>query len=235
MEDLSAAPPEQNPGVVNRFITALGATYTGDNPLSVDEAAKIILMNLIRQPQLKILYKRAEKIVNEIETYLAGEEILDVGSGGGTVARIIKARNFSVTTLDIADKSHYEEEKPIIYNGKKFPFDNKSFDTSLILFVLHHAAEPVNLIKEAKRVSKKRIIIKEDIYRNQVELFLTKVGDSIVNFEFFNHPHNNLKDSQWKKIFKQLDLKLVKVKYNRAVFLFFPFYQATYVLEIIEN
>lgn len=192
-------------------------------------------MNLIRQLQFKILSNRAVKIVEEIETYLIGEEILDVGSGGGTIARILKSGNFSVTTLDIANKSHYEEEKPIIYSGEKFPFDNKTFDTSLILSVLHHVGDPVNLLKEAKRVSRKRIIIKEDIYRNKIELVLTKVADSIVNFEFFKHPHNNLNDSQWKKIFKQLNLKLVKAKYNRVFFLFLPFYQATYVLKITES
>lgn len=192
-------------------------------------------MNLIRQLQLKVLYKRARKIVREIETYLVGKKILDVGSGGGTVARILKSRNFSVTTLDIADKSHYNEERPIIYHGEKFPFDDKTFDTSLILSVLHHSADPVSLLKEAKRVSRKRIIIKEDIYRNKIELFLTKVVDSIVNFEFLNHPHNNLNDFQWKEIFKQLNLKLVKANYDRTFFLFLPFYQATYVLEITES
>jgi len=66
-----------------------------------------------------------------------------------------------VIGVDIKDKRVVNIPFQII-DGKNLPFPEKSFDLVLINYVLHHSGDPVAILKEAKRVSKK-IIIYEDL------------------------------------------------------------------------
>jgi len=68
---------------------------------------------------------------------------------------------------------------------------------------------------EAKRVSKKIIII-EEIYTNIFNKYLTYFIDSLLNLEFIGHPHTNKTDKEWKLLFGQLGLKLTDAKYSRT-------------------
>jgi ubiquinone/menaquinone biosynthesis C-methylase UbiE len=166
-------------------------------------------------------------VKNFIPFIKKGSKVLDIGCGWCNVSKILRDKGFKVTPLDIRDISFYENIKAIIYNGKKFPFKNKSFDYSLILTVLHHTPDPEMIIKEAMRVSDKIIII-EDIYYNWIHKKWTHFFDSLFNLEFKGHPHSNKSDSEWRMVFKKLKLKVVKAKYCTA---FFIFRQATYYLE----
>jgi ubiquinone/menaquinone biosynthesis C-methylase UbiE len=155
-----------------------------------------------------------------------------MGTGDASIAKILMERSYNLTTVDVRDKTMYEEIAPTIYNGDQLPYEDDSFDTVLILFVLHHANNPKQILQEAKRVSRDRIIIKEDIYKNNLDFTITKLSDSLANLEFFGHPHNNLKDEEWKSTFKSLGLKLVHHSYKREFYLFLPFLHATYVVEV---
>ena len=62
--------------------------------------------------------------------------------------------------------------------------------------------------------------------KSELEKYKTYIMDSIVNFEFKDHPHNNKTDIEWKNIFKQLNLKLVDTKYRKHG----SFLHAIYVL-----
>lgn len=167
------------------------------------------------------------KIVR-ISNYLSKKEsILDIGTGPGSVCLLMNREGYNVALIDIIDQALSPEIDPEIYNGKKLPYNDNSFDTALILTVLHHTSNSEEIISEAKRVSDKIIII-EDIYSNSFQKYLTFFVDSIVNMEFAGHPHSNKSDREWKETFNKLRLKLKAAQYNR--FLLF-FKQATYYLE----
>lgn len=180
---------------------------------------------------LKFLERRAESIVEDIKNDIVGNKVLDIGSGDCDVAKKLKEIGFNVTPLDIKNRSHIKSVQPVLYDGKHIPFENNLFDTALLIFVMHHTKDPVELLKEAKRVSKKRLIIKEDIYRNEKEKLMTYISDSFVNFEFFGHPHSNKPDIEWKAVFSDLNLNLVSSRYSSAKLLCFPFYHGTYILD----
>lgn len=179
----------------------------------------------------KFIERRAESIVNDIKYGIHGNKILDIGSGGCDVVKKLMENNFDVTPLDIKNKSFIKTIKPILYDGTHMPFEDNSFDTALLIFVMHHTKDPVELLKEAKRVSKKRLIVKEDIYRNKKEKIVTYISDSFVNLEFFGHPHSNKTDLEWKELFIKLDLNLIATKYDNSSLLCFPFYHGTYFLD----
>jgi ubiquinone/menaquinone biosynthesis C-methylase UbiE len=170
---------------------------------------------------------RAEDIKNKIICFLdKKEKILDIGSGTCQVDDILIKKGFKVQPLDVKNLSFVKRIKPKIYDGSRIPFKSKFFGSALLLTVLHHTKNPESILKEAKRVSK-RIIIMEDIILNKFHGFLTYLFDSIINLEFFNHPHSNKSDEEWKKLFKKMNLKLVSVKYNN----FFVMRLATYCVE----
>ncbi|MCK5591854.1 MAG: methyltransferase domain-containing protein, partial [Candidatus Pacebacteria bacterium] len=155
------------------------------------------------------------------------DNIIDIGAGTCNVCALLKEKGFQIIPLDVQNLSFVKEIKPVIYDGRKIPFEDKSFNTSLILTVLHHTSVPEDIIKEAKRVSQ-RIIIIEDIYLNTFHKYLTYFVDNLLNFEFSGHPHTNKGDQEWKLLFKELGLKLKEARYRRS---FLVFKQAVYYLE----
>lgn len=114
----------------------------------------------------------------------------------------------------------------MIYAVKKIPLREGECDTSLVLAVLHHTSEPEEILREAKRVSK-RIIVTEDIFEGRLQRYLTYIMDCITNAET-NLPHTNRTDKEWKRTFKKLGLTLVGVRYEKF---FLIFSQAVYCLE----
>lgn len=172
---------------------------------------------------------RAKKyIVKIILTFLKkSDKILDIGSGPCNICRILRERGYNITPIDVQNLSIVDNIRPLLYDSVKIPFNDNTFDVALILTVLHHTPDPVLIIKEAVRVSKKIIII-EDIYNNIPHKYLTYFFDSLTNFEFKGHPHTNKNDEQWKSTFNMLKLKLIDFKYSY----YLPvFKHGTYVLE----
>ena len=187
----------------------------------------IIISGLLNRIILKIIERRTGEVTDVILNFLGKKnKILDIGCGFCSVTQKLSAKGFKVTSLDIKNSSIFPEIIPTIYNGKKIPFHNRSFDTSLLITVLHHTSNPKRILIEAKRVSPK-IIVMEDIFTNPIQKYLTFVVDSILNFEFLNHPHTNKSDQDWRKLFKQLSLRVMKTEYHQFWGLF---QSATYLL-----
>ncbi len=172
--------------------------------------------------------QRAKDLLKEVYRYLnKTDNIIDIGAGTCNICAVLKEKGFKTTPLDVQNLSFVGEIKPVIYDGREIPFADKSFDVSLLLTVLHHTPVPKEIIKEAKRVSQKIIII-EDIYLNTFHKYLTCFVDSLLNFEFRGHPHTNKSDQEWKLLFKELGLKLKQARYRWS---FLIFKQAAYYLE----
>jgi len=182
----------------------------------------------IRQLIFGLWLKDARFKLARIRKHLKrGERLLDIGTGPGSVCLLLGEEGYDVTPLDVRDRTLTREVEPVIYDGSTLPFQEGSFDTALVLTVLHHTEDPHGILLEAKRVSGKIIII-EDIYTNSFQKYLTYIFDSIFNLEFLDHPHSNKPDSEWKELFSELGLTLKEARYDR--FLVF-FKQAAYYLE----
>ena len=157
--------------------------------------------------------------------------LLEVGAGNGALSVLLGNEGMKMQPLDITDKSLFKEVNVTVYDGEKFPFSDKQFDVCQFITMLHHTTNTEELIREAKRVSN-RIIVMEDIYESPFQKYITWVTDSVVNWEFYGHPHTNRTDLEWKQLFERNGLKLEKVECYR--FLFF-FNQVTYVLSHAET
>lgn len=178
---------------------------------------------LIRKQYLK----RAHIKFKRIRPHIAPQsKVLDVGAGNGALALLLQQAGHQVSSIDVGDKTYFEEVKPIIYNGCNIPFEDNSFDTVQLITVLHHTADPEQVLKEAIRTGK-QVIVMEDIFTSSFQKYLTWFTDSLVNAEFLGHPHTNKTDTEWKTLFNKLGMQVVFEEQYR--FLLF-FRQVTYVL-----
>lgn len=173
-------------------------------------------------PRLRIKQAR-------IASHLSKEEkILDIGTGNGGLCRALRQEGFDITPVDVQDQSFFHDVQPILYDGATLPFPDRSFDTSLLITVLHHTAHPEEVLAEATRVTRKRLVIMEDVYSNPFQKHLTFFTDSLVNLEFEGHPHTNRRDAQWQALFQERGLRLVyRETFRTLVF----FRQVVYVVE----
>ncbi|KKT74585.1 MAG: Methyltransferase type 11 [Candidatus Yanofskybacteria bacterium GW2011_GWA1_48_10] len=109
------------------------------------------------------IYVRAKILAPYLAKFLQKKStILDIGGGQGilslVLARLLQAE---VVNTDIVDYS--TKGVPFVLSKKdKLPFNDKSFDYSLLIDVLHHCPAPEALLKEAKRVTRSQIVILEN-------------------------------------------------------------------------
>ena len=156
-------------------------------------------------------------MIGEIGEFVPkGDSVLDIGAGGGWIGKQLEnSCGARVTLLDVADMNR--TNLPLqVYDGKRMPFVDSSFDTSLLLFVLHHCQDPLAVLSEAVRVSKKRLVVFEDTFRNPFEKFLCGLNDWISNSPFFlanplkmNMPFHYRRVTEWEDIFKKFSLKVM--------------------------
>ncbi|MGB0916290.1 MAG: methyltransferase domain-containing protein [Flavobacteriales bacterium] len=187
-------------------------------------------LNVFAPLESKWALRRAEVKRKRLLPFLnSGETVLEVGSGNGALTKLLSSEGMKMSALDIADKSLFKDVHVEVYDGEKFRFEDKKFDVCQLITMLHHTTNAEELVREAKRVSN-RIIIMEDIYEGKFQKYLTWFTDSLVNWEFYGHSHTNLTDAEWRQLFLQNGLELESAEYYR--FLLF-FKQVTYVLKPI--
>ena len=111
-----------------------------------------------------------------------GGDILDVGTGDGQIAKLIAAQapDTSVRGIDIMARptSHIPVD---IFDGDIIPHPDKSFDVVSFVDVLHHTDDPRILLKEAARVARKAVILKDHFSQNAVDHMTLRFMDWVGN------------------------------------------------------
>ncbi|MEO9964575.1 MAG: class I SAM-dependent methyltransferase [Reichenbachiella sp.] len=161
-----------------------------------------------------------------------GQKCLDIGAGNGSYSEYLRSRQHDVTSLDVVDKSNHDLARDIqLFNGKDIPFLDKTFDTSLLMFVLHHTNVQNQLIQDCIRVTRKYIIIAEDIIRNQFDLVL---GAIHLHSSPWDRGNDSFKThAQWKDFFDKHKLELVEtVNISRWTYPIYPVTRKIYVLKV---
>lgn len=145
---------------------------------------------------------RAEKIVQLFENQIpAGSRILDLGGGWGFYAEPLKKRGHESLVLDVVNPG-YQKAPVILYDGSRIPFPDQSFDVTVLVTMLHHVPDPEALFREVRRVTRKKVVVVEDLYHHAVGRCWTICRDRFLNVEFMSHPHQFRKDGEWRGFFK---------------------------------
>lgn len=135
--------------------------------------------------------------------------MLDVGCGDGLLGSLLqsKAQGIEVKGLDVLVRMNIKI--PVIpFDGTTIPFRDQSVDTILLIDVLHHTSDPAVILKEAKRVARQSIIIKDHTrdgcFARSTLRFMDWVGNASYGVAL---PYNYLSGQEWRNLFSELDLK----------------------------
>src|SRR6266403_726503 len=122
---------------------------------------------MVGQAHFKLVHQRRARILSRwIDSYLpaATTSVLDVGSGDGLLlSRIVQARpGLFPKGIDVLARAH--THFPIaLFDGRRIPYDDESFDAVMMIDVLHHTDDPAALLGEARRVARQSILIKDHV------------------------------------------------------------------------
>lgn len=163
--------------------------------------------------------------------------VLDIGCGSGLQDLCLKKAfpTLTITGLDVGDYRYpiAKNNKFVLYAGDTMPFRQNQFDVSMIFLVLHHTKDPKRVVKESARVTKKNIIILEEVFHNPVGSLLLQVYDVIINFciygERISWPHFHT-EIEWKNLFKEVGITKYK-QVNLPSVWWRPAQRILYILE----
>ena len=163
-------------------------------------------------------WKAQEKVSRIMPAIPPDEETLYLGCGGGAVCKIMADKGYRLHPVDVKDKSKFREVIPTLYDGQSLPYVNQFFDHCLILGVLNNCIDPLQVLREAQRVTDKQLIIIENVYTNQRRKRLMQFADSLLSWEFRDHPRNHKKEEDWEEIFKKFGMQIIEKKRYKVMY-----------------
>lgn len=111
-----------------------------------------------------------------------GDLILDVGCGGGMLGKAIMESPRCPTGVRVVGLENHKRGGEAIevtaYDGRTFPYPDKSVDIVILADVLHHEPTPERLVQEAIRVARRLVFIKD----HKVEGFLAQQRISFLDW-----------------------------------------------------
>ncbi len=115
----------------------------------------------------------------------------------------------NVTGIDTVD-SNLSHLPVILYDGEQIPFPDKTFDATMVSYVLHHCNDISAVLREIKRVTTRKLIVFEEIYKRDTSRRILKLHDFGNRFlsTKMNIPCNFLRIEQWYGLFEDLGLRV---------------------------
>ena len=154
--------------------------------------------------------RRTEVLSREIAALVPeGCSILDVGCGSGEIAsEVARLRSCSeVRGVDVVVQPgcRVPVER---YDGLNIPWDDKSVDLVMLIDVLHHTDDPMPVIREALRVAKLGVIIKDHNCDSRIQRRIMTFTDSFANrHNGVPLPFNFWSTGQWAAAWRELHVK----------------------------
>ena len=151
-------------------------------------------------------------------------EVLDVGTGDGSIAKAIALHRPDIKIEGIDVLIRPSTHIPVrLFDGEHIPLSGKTVDVVSFVDVLHHTSNARILLREAARVSRRYIVIKDHLREGPFAKVTLQAMDWIGNY---GHdvvlPYNYLSKQEWYEHFR--DTKLSPERWTESLGLYpFPF------------
>jgi SAM-dependent methyltransferase len=170
------------------------------------------------------VFLRENEIGKRIAPHLErGMTVLDLGSGTGRVSRWLADRTGIRPTLaDVADFGNRIGGFPFVplEDPLSLPFPDRAFDAVMMLFVLHHIEawdDQERLVREATRVTRRRLVVIEDTPTSTVDRMWNVAWDWLLNLRHgVPTPFTFRTVEEWRTVFHRAGLGIVQVDTYRA-------------------
>jgi len=154
-----------------------------------------------------IFGRRVRKIADHLaEVIPPNARVLDVGCGDGAIARTLLSRrpDLDVTGLDVLVRpACHIPVQP--FDGQTLPFAAGSVDVVLFVDVLHHTDDPMVLLREADRVARQAVVIKDHTTTGLAAASTLRFMDYVGNAHHgVALPYNYWSQDRWNGAFAEL-------------------------------
>jgi SAM-dependent methyltransferase len=180
--------------------------------LAKPDAGALSRLDLVSRIHTGYVYQRRVRILAELlaARLPLGAEVLDVGTGDGLIAHLIERKRPDIRIRGI---EVFLRKEPFIaidnFDGHTIPFADASFDVVLLVDVLHHTEDPVALLREAARVMRGTILVKDHTADGPLARFTLRLMDWVGGARHgFALPYNYLRRKEWADAIQALGLTI---------------------------
>lgn len=156
--------------------------------------------------------KLDQERVDLLREFIFGKKVLDIGCAYGLYVDKLFSLGFKVWGVDLVEefiKKAQQNKKGTFLKAaaEKLPFADSFFDTVFLFDILEHGRD-TKILKEAKRVTKKKILV---IVPRQVDQELANAG--VVFRHYIDKTHfREYQEKDFEKLAKSCDLKLINLQ-----------------------
>ena len=188
------------------------------------EGDAILRMSLLDAIHGRHVLERRARVLSE---RLAGAlppavQVLDVGCGDGLLDRLImeKRPDVSIEGLDVLLRP--QAHIPVsMFDGRTIPRADASYDMVMFVDVLHHTEDPLVLLREAVRVARDGLLVKDHCLDGWLAgptlRFMDRVGNARHRVAL---PFNYWPEARWREAFATLGLDVAT--FDRRIGLYPP-------------
>lgn len=168
-------------------------------------------MRLIQRTHGHLVHPRRVNVLTQYLTTCvpSSASVLDIGCGDGLLSSLLGELlpSVKVQGIDVLvrDSTHIPVES---FDGKNVPYPDRSFDATLLIDVLHHSEDPLQLLAEAARVSRSVVVIKDHLSDARLASTRLRLMDWIGNRSHgVALPYEYWALERWMDAFKRLKLR----------------------------
>jgi SAM-dependent methyltransferase len=173
-----------------------------------------------------IVFGRRTRVIAETLAPLLPQSatVLDIGCGDGTIATLLAAQRPDITVEGVEFAPRPSCRIPCRrFDGAQLPFPDRAFDVCLFVDVLHHTTDVTQLLREAARVARTCILLKDHLSETSIDHAILRAMDWVGN-----RPHgvpltyNYQSLQQWQSHFATCGLKASQISTSLPLYSF-PF------------
>lgn len=147
-------------------------------------------------------------------------ELLDCGSGDGTLGALVAGQRPEIAVVGLEVHARPTSAIPVsLFDGRRIPLNDRSTDAVMLIDVLHHAEDPHLLLREAARVARRAVLVKDhltDAWLGNVRLramdWVGNVGHGVaLRYEYWSR-------QQWQSAFSDAGLVVREQRENLGIY-----------------
>jgi SAM-dependent methyltransferase len=169
-------------------------------------------LNLLDTLHGGYVFKRRVRVLSDWMARLTppNARVLDVGCGDGLIDSLIQEKRPDVRIQGIDTLIRPDPHVPVTrFDGKTIPHGDGSFDVVMFIDVLHHTDDPMILLREAVRVARQAILVKDHcrdgVLAGPTLRFMDWIGNERHGVVL---PYNYWPERRWGQAFQELGLQL---------------------------